>query len=346
MEQACEGVRPAHTPIFDLLLNDAIIEHFAGEPLDGLDDKSTCVKAARNALDGTRFTGIPYPDGTTFTDEQGNLHITARWTEWIRVHSLTTQDQWIRWIKWHIETLESLPWPTVAMREAEQVRQQHVNDQLHGTAFIHCTPSTAINDMLFGQKLGLTWFSYLWADERDLMLHWFRALEREQRRVIELIANRQTSNLAMIYSDVAFKHHPMFSPATFREFGFFDDVASICAACHERGLKVIFHSDGDITSLVDDLVATGIDGLNPLEKAAGVDVYALRRRYPQLILVGGVDVTHLLGEGSPDQIRQETRHLIRELGSEGHLLIGSSTEVSSHVPLLNYLAFRDEALRI
>jgi hypothetical protein len=344
IEQACNGERTAHTPIFDLLLNDAVIEHFAGEPLDGIDDEDTSIKAVCAALDGSRHIAVPYPDGSTWSDEQGNLHIASRWTEWIQVHAFTTQEQWVHWIKGKIEQLEAALWPTSAECDAERGRQKRLNQRLQGTAYIHCTPSTAINDLLFGCKLGLQWFSYLWADERDLMLRLFRALERERKRGIELTAHRETSNLAMIYSDVAFKQHPMFSRQTFRDFGFFDDVASICAACHARGLKVIFHSDGDIMSLVDDLVAAGIDGLNPLEKAAGMDVYTLRKRYPELILVGGVDVTHLLREGTPAEIRQETRRMIDELGSEGHLLIGSSTEVSDHVPLESYIAFRDEVL--
>ena len=345
VEQACEGIRPERTPIFDLLLNDAVIEHFAGQPFDGAHDEEISIRAVSRGLDGSRHIAIPYVEGSTWVDEQGNQHVAARWTEWIQVHALTSEEQWVAWIKGNIEALESQPAPGDVERNEARCKQQILNERLEGTAYIHCTPSTAINDMLFGRKVGLQWFSYLWADEHDLMLRWFRAIEQEQRRYIEQAAHHETSNLAMIYSDVAFKQHPMFSPSTFRDFGFFDDVASICEACHNHGLKVIFHSDGDIMSLVDDLVAAGIDGLNPLEKAAGMDVYALRRRYPELIFVGGVDVTHLLREGSPGDIRKETRRMINELGSEGRLLIGSSTEVSEHVPLANYLAFRDEALR-
>jgi hypothetical protein len=345
VQQACAGLRPEHTPIFDLLLNDAVIEHFAGTPFDGVHDEEISLRAVSRALDGSRHIAVPYVDGSTWIDEQGNQHVAARWTEWIQHHALTSAEQWVAWIKGNIEMLEALPWPGEAERAEAQQKQQRLNERLQGTAYIHCTPSTAINDMLFGRKLGLQWFSYLWTDERELMLRWFRALEREQQRYIEVAAHSQTSNLAMIYSDVAFKQHPMFSPRTFGDFGFYDDVAAICAACHAHGLKVIFHSDGDIMSLVDDLVAAGIDGLNPLEKAAGMDVYALRRRYPGLILVGGVDVTHLLAEGTPDDVRKETRRMINELGSEGRLLIGSSTEVSDHVPLANYLAFRDEVLK-
>ena len=95
----------------------------------------------------------------------------------------------------------------------------------------------------------------------------------------------------------------------------------------------------------DDLIAAGIDGLNPIESAAGMDLYALRRRYPELILVGGLDVTHLLPTGTPEDVRVETRRMIRETGAEGRLLIGSSTELEDNVPLANYLAFHDEVMR-
>jgi uroporphyrinogen decarboxylase len=96
--------------------------------------------------------------------------------------------------------------------------------------------------------------------------------------------------------------------------------------------------------IMADLVAAGIDGLNPIEKAAGMDVFELRRLFPELILVGGVDVTHLLPYGSVADVRRETRRIIDNVGSEGRLLIGSSTELENNVPLENYLAFHDEVM--
>jgi hypothetical protein len=57
-----------------------------------------------------------------------------------------------------------------------------------------------------------------------------------------------------------------------------------------------------------------------------------------------VDVTHLLVSGSPDDVRKETRRIIDEVGAEGRLLIGSSTELGNDVPLANYLAFHDEVM--
>ena len=54
VQQACAGLRPEHTPIFDLLLNDAVIEHFAGAPFDGVHDEEISLHAVSRALDGSR----------------------------------------------------------------------------------------------------------------------------------------------------------------------------------------------------------------------------------------------------------------------------------------------------
>ena len=340
---ACKGIRPERTPIFDLLLNDAVIERFAGRPLDGSADEETVLLAMGNALDGSRYAAVPDTEGRTWTDEIGNVHVANRWTSWIKSHALTSEDQWKEWIEGQLERLEAEPFPT-ADEWAQVAAEQRVFDaRLNGTLFIHCTPSTALNEALFGY-CGLEMFSYLWADYPDMIVRWMRALERRNQVVIEREAHAENCALAMIYSDMAYKQRLMFGKEMLNRLGFFDDVAGICAACHTKGLQVIFHSDGYIMDIVDDLIAAGIDGLNPIEKAAGMDIYELRRRYPELILVGGVDVTHLLVSGSPGDVRQETRNIIDRVGAEGRLLIGSSTELGNDVPLPNYLAFHDEVM--
>jgi uroporphyrinogen decarboxylase len=109
-------------------------------------------------------------------------------------------------------------------------------------------------------------------------------------------------------------------------------------------MKVIFHSDGNVTEIMDGLVDAGIDGFNPIDVAAGMDSYLLRKKYPELILVGGVDGKSLLLNGTIDEIRAETRKLIENLGRQGRLLIGSTTEVAANIPLGNYTAFHDETI--
>ena len=346
VEDSCRGVRPSRIPTFDIYQNDAVIEHFGGGKLGAGRDEELVAAAVSRSLDGTRHLGVPGIPGSTFRDEVGNEHVRARWTSWVKTHAYSTPEGWAGFIPRHTERLRSRALPTAEERRIERERQAGVNARLGGPMFIHCTPSTALNTLMFGYRCGLDAFPFLWADDREMVRGWLRAIEADTLRGIDLTGHRETSPLAMIYSDVAYHERLMFSPAAMREMGFFEDVEAICARCHDKGLLVVFHSDGNIMEILDDLVAAGIDGLNPLEQAAGMDPYAIRRRHPRLILVGGMDVSHLLPFGTPQEIRRETARMIREIGAEGRLLIGSSTEVGNDVPLANYRAFLEETWRI
>jgi uroporphyrinogen decarboxylase len=94
--------------------------------------------------------------------------------------------------------------------------------------------------------------------------------------------------------------------------------------------------------ILDDLVETGIDGLNPIEVLAGMDVGVIHRRYPHLFMCGGIDVSQLLPFGTTKEIYDTTKRTINE--AEGRIMVGSSTELQNTVPLENFLAMRQAAL--
>jgi len=344
IDQTLAGVRPERTPIFDLLCNRAVIEHFAGRSLDGPDDQETVYRAAGRALDGSRWLPVPKPRGATWTDWMGNLHAHDGWTSWLKRHVLSSEEEWLAWLERTADEFAQLAPPTAKETAAARKKQRALNERLGGTCFIHCCVSTSVEFTLFGCHCGLARFSYLWHDHRELLLRWFDAVQRRELRDIALNADPAVSPFAMLFSDVAYKGNLMFGRQMLAEMGFFDNIARLCNAMHGRGLKVVFHSDGYIMDIIADLVAAGVDGLNPIEKAAGLDVYEIRCRWPDLVIVGGLDVTHLLRSGTPADVRAETRRLIDEVGADGRLLIGSTTELEENVPLANYLAFYDEVM--
>lgn len=345
IEKALNGERPKRTPIYDLLANDAVIEHFSGEKLDGSHDLDVICKAAALGMDGTRAINIPRVEGSRSTDAYNNVLEHSRWTSWVTEHAMKSEDDWVKLMKKDIEGLESTQ-PFSDEKKAGIAKEQfQLNEKLAGTIYLHSTPSTSINNLLFGYKMGLEHFSFLWFDHKELIIRFLKAIEKKVLIGIDAVSNIKTSPLSIIYSDVAYKNSTMFSYDTFKDMGFFENVENICGRVHASGQKVIFHSDGNIMTIMDDLIACGIDGLNPIEKAAGMDVYELRKLYPKLIIAGALDVTHLLPFGTMDEVRKETRKIIDEVGAEGRLLIGSSTEIEDNVPLENYLAFWDEAQR-
>jgi hypothetical protein len=347
VEMALRGERPPRTPIFDLLLNGALIERFSGTPLDGTDDETAVLAAHANALDAAPRLEFPKEEGATHTDSWGNVWRSDRWTSWIVEPAVRGTERWVEFLERRVEEIEREAARPVsdAEREAESARQKRVNAKLGGTVLAHCAPSTSVNAAMFEFHCGLDDFTFLWFDHRELVLRWMRAVEKRELRAVEIAAHPENSPFAMIYSDIAFNERLVFSKEMFLELGFFENLERLGAACHDKGMAAVFHSDGCVDEVMPDLAATGIDAFHPVEKAAGMDIFALRRQYPELTLVGGVDVTFLLRNATPEEIARETRRIISETGSEGRLLIGSTTEVDEGVPVENYLAFRDEAMK-
>jgi uroporphyrinogen-III decarboxylase len=146
-----------------------------------------------------------------------------------------------------------------------------------------------------------------------------------------------------IYDDMAYNDAPLFSPKAFERI-FLPAYRKMIARYREAGAKyVFFHSDGNINPFVEMLIDAGIDGLHPLERRAGVDPFLLRRRYPRLILAGGMCNTDTLVNGPIDRIKSETRRLL-ELARNGGMIIGTHS-VSPEIPLAHFKAY-DETCRI
>ena len=103
----------------------------------------------------------------------------------------------------------------------------------------------------------------------------------------------------------------------------------------------MFHSDGYLMEILDDLVEAGIDLINPVEVASGMDIKKIHHRYPDLIMAGGIDVSTLLPYGSPQEVRDTVKRSIEE--AEGKIMVGSSTEMNNNVPLENVLALYNTA---
>jgi uroporphyrinogen decarboxylase len=136
---------------------------------------------------------------------------------------------------------------------------------------------------------------------------------------------------------MAYNEGPMFGPSAFERV-FLPAYRRMITAYKEAGARHVFlHSDGDVRPLLDMLVDAGIDGLNPLERRAGMDPAAIRRRYPRLILAGGMCNTDTLVHGPADRIRAETREIL-DLGRGGGIIIGTHS-ISPEVPLENFVVY-------
>lgn len=145
-----------------------------------------------------------------------------------------------------------------------------------------------------------------------------------------------------IFDDIAYNTGPMISPVSFERI-LLPAYRRMVQAYKGAGARyVFFHSDGDIRLFLDMLLDAGIDGINPLEPRANMKVAELRKRYPRLILAGGMDNSGTLINGPAEKIQAEAREII-DVGRDGGVLIGSGY-IGPDVPLENYAAYHETVL--
>jgi uroporphyrinogen decarboxylase len=183
--------------------------------------------------------------------------------------------------------------------------------------------------------MGLELFSTLMYNEPDLLEEWWDAFHQAELRRVHAIADPKLIPVALTHDDMASKNGPIFNPEWLRKYEF-PRLKALVEAWHSHDTICLFHSDGNLMPVLDDLVGAGIDGLNPLETLAGMSIREVRQRYGnKLFLTGGIDVSQLLSNGTPEEVRARCMEAIEESdGGRGYFL-GSTTEILPTVPVEN-----------
>ena len=135
-------------------------------------------------------------------------------------------------------------------------------------------------------------------------------------RVIDEICEICTPDFMTFAEDMSYNHGPMISKAMFDEFEA-PYYRTILPRLRDAGVTVFIDSDGDVTAPVDWFCDLGAQGFLPLERMAGVDVAAFRRRRGELLMLGAYDKTVMhRGEAA---IRAEFDRLLPVMRSGGFI---------------------------
>ena len=142
-----------------------------------------------------------------------------------------------------------------------------------------------------------------------------------------------------IYDDMCSVNAPMCSPQTFERV-FLPTYRRIVSELKAAGARWVFmHCDGNLAPLLDLVIEAGIDGINPVEPNAGMDVVELMERYRgQLSFVGGVCNSQILPSGDPERIRRHVEAVVAA-GRDGGLVIGTHS-IGPDIPVEAYELYR------
>ena len=139
--------------------------------------------------------------------------------------------------------------------------------------------------------------------------------------------------------DVGMQTGMLISPRTWRRF-FKSRMANFIASLKAINpqVKVAYHSDGNISSIIPDLIEIGLDVLNPIQPAC-MDPARLKQLYgDRLCFWGSMDEQHTLPFGSAEDVRQEVLTRLQTIGKDGGLILGPTHHVQLDTPMENFWA--------
>ncbi len=137
--------------------------------------------------------------------------------------------------------------------------------------------------------------------------------------------------------DLAYRSGPMLSPDMLEDF-YGDGYRQITATAHRHGAKIAIHCCGNTTELLEKFVEWGFDGAHAFEPTAGNDLATARARVgDRLCLIGNIDITHTLVDGTREEVFSEVARAIEDAAGGGYILSATHTHPSMSVERIKWM---------
>ncbi len=354
VEATLAGELPDRVPIFDLIQHVPLIEYITGEQMTPQNGEDLLCRAIGACLDITRGISPPAEERIVVNDD-GFVYKQEWWTTWLIDRPFHDTQGLLDYIPRNIEQIYRRE-PGEMWTFAGRGNVWGTTGQTARDRFLELQEKCGENTVLFPFespvgldtawiRAGMELFVYAYYEAPQVISDWLEALTWAEIQRVHETADATLSPVALVFADLADKHQPLFSPR-FLGKEFFPRLKRLVDAWHSHGIKVIYHSDGNLWPILADYQAAGVDGINPLEPLSQMYAGAVRQAYPDWILMGGIDVSQLLPFGTEAEVRAAVRQTIAEAGPRGRLWLGSSTEIHPAAKLENVLAMWDEIIRV
>lgn len=145
-------------------------------------------------------------------------------------------------------------------------------------------------------------------------------------------------DIAEFKEDMAYKGAPMISAKMFRTF-MYPHYVRLIGFLRSHGVKFIYvDCDGFPGELIPEYIDAGVDGMSPVEIAAGNDLIALRKAYPAFAMLGGIDKRELAKDRRAiyNEVMSKVPWLLERGGYVPHV----DHAIPHNVPFENYVYYR------
>jgi len=174
-------------------------------------------------------------------------------------------------------------------------------------------------------SMGLAHFCTALGDQPDLVERVMNLYADWQIRVLERLHN-MAFDFFWAADDLAYKTGPFISPGQMRDICF--PIMKRVAVSIEK--PWVFHSDGNLWPVMDDLLSLGMNAIHPIEPQAMNIVETQQKIGDRVCLVGNIDLDTVLCRGSLEDVDKAVRYLIANVSENGGHIISSSNTIPSY----------------
>ena len=147
-------------------------------------------------------------------------------------------------------------------------------------------------------------------------------------------------DLIIVPSDIAYNQGSFISPEQCDEF-IFQYLKELFDAVHRHSIPVIFHTDGNLMPVLDQIISIGPDCLQSIDPLAGMDIKEVKKRtYKKIALMGNVDCG-ALHNGPEEKIIESAKYALDNAVDGGGYIFSSSNTIFKGVPLNHYKLMLD-----
>ncbi len=157
------------------------------------------------------------------------------------------------------------------------------------------------------------------------------------RSALEMIDKMADAGADFLYlpHDVGFNGGPFVSPNDFAEI-VTPYLSRIIQRVKDKGMIAIYHSDGMLMPVLDEILKCRPHALQSIDPMAGMDIAEVKKRtYGKMALMGNV-ACNFLQEGPLESITESALRCLSNGAPGGGYIFSSSNSIFNGVPLENY----------
>jgi len=325
-----------------LSYNPGVISLYTGKNISGYKyDVRDIGEVIRKTLD-TCFPPFS-PLGTEkIKDKYGFVYQNDNWTTWHVSRPFKDIEGARKWLRELINEQERYKkgFAPERFREEYHAYMKELQSYVDDTVIIDFSIGTGFCSIF--DRMGLELYTYFYMDHPDDLTEFMEISTENAVKKVSAGGNIELSPVVLIAEDFSTKQGPIFSPEFLHKYHY-PYVKKLTEAWKSKGIKVIYHSDGNYKKAIPDLMSCGVDGFYCLEPSCGMDMIELKSTWPEMTWAGGIDGVDLMERGSPEEVRKEVlRHIVEtDVLKTGGMLVATSSEINPTIDPLNYKAMID-----